>query len=220
FLKRLTIEYRCTILMPEQLSNPSSQTEMGNKRGITINDILPDHLRHDNRLVIVGCNPSPTAARTRVYYSGPQNQFWSLLRDSGLLLPEVAKLRNAALLPMHGIGITDLVKGRATACSSDVKAHEFKAGAALLSEKLRALGSIRVVVFNGKVVYEKFSGKRCEYGVQREKLNGATVIVAPSSSARAGRQSYQDKLRHWKSAASLATTGGTRPPEDQSSEPL
>src|ERR1700694_3322203 len=171
-------------------------------------NILPDHLGIDARLVIVGCNPSPTAARTGIYYSGPRNQFWALLRDSGLLPLQVADLRNAALLPAHGIGITDLVKGRATACSSEVRAHEFKAGAALLSQKLAALGSVRVVVFNGKVVYEKFSGKRCEYGVQREKMSAATVIVAPPSSTRAGRQSYRAKLSHWKIAASLVQTNG------------
>lgn len=173
------------------------------RHAINVSNILPDHLRDDNRLVIVGCNPSPTAARTGVYYSGPNNQFWTLLRDSGLLPAQEAKLRNAALLPLYGIGITDLVKGRATACSSEVNGSEFKAGAVLLSQKLRALGSVRVIVFNGKVVYEKFAGKRCEYGVQREKLNGAIVIVAPSSSARAGRQSYEEKLCHWRTAASL-----------------
>jgi len=171
-----------------------------------MSDILPDHLRNDNRLVIVGCNPSPTAAKTGVYYSGPNNQFWSLLRDCGLLPPEVAKLRNAALLPLYGIGITDLVKVRATACSSEVMAHEFKIGAAVLCKKLEAFRSIKVVVFNGKVVYEKFTGKPCEYGIQVEKLNGAAVVVAPSSSARAGRQSFEDKLRHWRSAASLMQT--------------
>jgi TDG/mug DNA glycosylase family protein len=172
-------------------------------------NILPDHLQNGVKLVIIGCNPSPTAAKTGVYYSGPKNQFWSLLADSGLLPVQVAELRDAALLPTHGIGITDLVKVRATACSSDVTALEFKSGAAVLSQKLAGLGNVRVVVFNGKVVYEKFSGKRCDYGVQNKKLNGANVIVAPSSSARAGRQSYKDKLRYWKTAALLMTEGET-----------
>jgi mismatch-specific thymine-DNA glycosylase len=178
-------------------------------------NILPDHLRGDSRMLIVGCNPSPTAAETGVYYSGPKNQFWSLLRDSGLVSPETAKLRNAALLPMYGIGITDLVKKRATACSGDVRAHEFKAGAAVLCKKLGALGGVQVVVFNGKVVYEKFTGKRCEYGVQGEKLNGAIVIVAPSSSARAGRQSYEEKLCHWRCAASLMKNGHSASSREQ-----
>ncbi|MBZ5540313.1 MAG: hypothetical protein LAN61_07305 [Acidobacteriia bacterium] len=37
------------------------------------------------RLVIVGCNPSESSVRAGHYYAGRGNQFWPLLRDSGVL---------------------------------------------------------------------------------------------------------------------------------------
>ena len=43
----------------------------------------------------------------------------------------------------------------------------------------------KVVCFNGKSIYEAFSGRRkLEFGLQPETLEGISMFVVPSSSAR------------------------------------
>lgn len=157
---------------------------------------LPDYLPKGMKLVIVGCNPSLVAARTGFYYSGRGNQFWSLLHDSGLL-PERLKPIDTERVTEFGIGLTDLVK-RPTKGSDGVSRREFAEGRDVLDRKLKTIGCPRVIVFNGKVVYEQFTKRRCNYGLQKDVLYGAKVYVLPSTSRRCARMSYKQKLRHFR----------------------
>ena len=157
---------------------------------------LPDYLSQGCKLVIVGCNPSLVAARTGFYYSGRGNQFWPLLHDSGLV-PERLKPTDTERISEFGIGLTDLVK-RPTKGSDGVSSWEFGEGRDVLDRKLRTIGCPRVIVFNGKIVYERFTGRRCEYGAQDHLLYGAQVYVMPSTSRRCARTSYKQKLRHFR----------------------
>ena len=144
---------------------------------------LPDLLPKGSKLVIVGCNPSPVSARIGCYYAGRGNQFWSLVHESGLV-PERLMPLDSVRVTEFGIGLTDLVK-RPTKGSSDVLAREFAAGRKALHRKLKRIGP-SMIVFNGKVVYEKFSGRPCKLGLQKEKLYGAQVFVLPSTSGENG----------------------------------
>jgi TDG/mug DNA glycosylase family protein len=162
----------------------------------TLTDLLPK----GSRLIIVGCNPSPVSARLGCYYAGRGNQFWSLLHESELV-PEPLRPLDSVRVTEFGIGLTDLVK-RPSKSSSDVLAREFAAGRKLLHRKLKRIGP-SVLVFNGKVVYEQFTGTRCQYGLQKERLYGASIYVLPSTSTRCARTSYQQKLRHFKSVFKL-----------------
>lgn len=157
---------------------------------------LPDHLSKGSKLVIVGCNPSLTAARTGFYYSGRGNQFWPLLNDSGLLQKPL-ECKDAKRLNEFGIGLTDLVK-RPTKGSDGVSTREFVEGRDVLHRKLKTIDCPRVIAFNGKIVYEQFIGRKCEYGLQKDRLYGAKVYVLPSTSRRCGRISYRQKLRHFR----------------------
>jgi len=161
---------------------------------------LPDLLPTGSKLVIIGCNPSPVSARIGCYYAGRGNQFWSLLHESGLV-PERLRPLDSVRVTEFGIGLTDLVK-RPSKSSSDVLAREFAAGRKLLHRKLKRIGP-SVLVFNGKVVYERFIGTRCQYGLQKERLHGASVYVLPSTSGRCARTSYQQKLRHFRGVHKL-----------------
>jgi TDG/mug DNA glycosylase family protein len=162
---------------------------------------LPDYLSRGSRLVIVGCNPSVTAARTGLYYSGRGNQFWSLLYDSGLV-PERLRPLDTVRVTEFGIGLTDLVK-RPTKSSGDVLTREFGEGRDLLHRKLKRISCPRVIVFNGKIVYERFIRKKCNYGLQDHLLYGAKVYVMPSTSRRCARASYSQKLRHFRNVFQL-----------------
>jgi TDG/mug DNA glycosylase family protein len=166
---------------------------------------LPDLLPKGSRLVVIGCNPSPVSARIGCYYAGRGNQFWSLLHESGLV-PERLRPLDSVRVTEFGIGLTDLVK-RPTKGSSDVSTREFAAGRKALHRKLRRIGCPSVIVFNGKVVYEQFTGTKCEYGLQKERLYGATVYVLPSASTRCARTSYKQKLRHFRGVCKLLCDG-------------
>ena len=157
---------------------------------------LPDYLPKESRLVIVGCNPSLVAALTGFYYSGRGNQFWSLLCDSGLV-PGRLRPVDTERVTEFGIGLTDLVK-RPTKGSDGVSKREFGRGRDVLMRKLETLSCPRVIVFNGKIVYEQFKGRKCDYGLQKERLYGAAVYVLPSTSRRCARTSYRQKLRHFR----------------------
>lgn len=157
---------------------------------------LPDYLSKGSKLVIVGCNPSLVAARTGFYYSGRGNQFWPLLHDSGLV-PERLRPADAYRVCEFGIGLTDLVK-RPTKGSDGLSTLEFAKGRDVLRRKLEAISCPRVIVFNGKIVYEQYTGRKCDYGLQKERLHGAVVYVLPSTSRRCARTSYRQKLRHFR----------------------
>jgi len=165
---------------------------------------LPDLLPKGSKLVIVGCNPSPVSARIGCYYAGRGNQFWSLLHQSGLV-PERLRPLNSVRVTEFGIGLTDIVK-RPSKSSSDVSSREFAAGRKALHRKLKGI-SPSVIVFNGKVVYQQFTRTRCQYGLQKERLYGATVYVLPSTSTRCARTSYKQKLHHFRAVFKLANKG-------------
>jgi TDG/mug DNA glycosylase family protein len=174
---------------------------------------LPDYLSKGSKLVIVGCNPSLVAARTGFYYSGRGNQFWSLLHDSGLV-PERLKPIDTERVTEFGIGLTDLVK-RPTKGSNGLSRRDFTEGRDVLNGKLKTVGSPRVIVFNGKIVYEQFMRRKCDYGLQKEQLCGAKVYVLPSTSRRCARTSYRQKLRHFRNVFQLAQWREENPEGDK-----
>lgn len=132
------------------------------------------------KLVIVGCNPGDRSARVGHYYAGRQNEFWPLLYDAGIV-PELLDSKDDKRLIEFGVGLTHLVK-RATRHADEIERHEFAEGRILLAQKLEEFAP-RVIAFNGKMVYEKFSQSKCRLGLQKKKLYGAHVFVLPASGA-------------------------------------
>jgi TDG/mug DNA glycosylase family protein len=160
---------------------------------------LPDYLRRGMKLVIVGCNPGDRSARVGHYYAGRSNVFWSLLYRSGVV-PEPLEYKDDKRVIEFGIGLTDLVK-RATPGIEQIERQEFAEGRILLARKLEQC-TPRVIAFNGKLVYEKFTQRPCKLGLQNEKLYGAQVFVLPSTSAQnvSGRGQH---LRYFRQLARL-----------------
>jgi TDG/mug DNA glycosylase family protein len=145
----------------------------------TLMRTLPDQLRPGMKMIIVGCNPGERSARVGHYYAGRGNMFWPLLYESGIV-PELLEYKNDKRLLEFGIGLTDLVK-RPTRGVEDLERQEFAEGRVLLSQKLQEFAP-RVVAFNGKIAFEKFSQRVCKLGLQKDPLYGARVFVLPSSS--------------------------------------
>jgi TDG/mug DNA glycosylase family protein len=97
--------------------------------------------------------------------------------------------------------MTDLVK-RPTRGVEEIERQEFAEGRVLLAQKLEDLKP-RVVAFNGKMVYEKFTGRPCKLGLQKEKLYGAHVFVLPSTSGLNAGTERGVKTRYFKKLAAL-----------------
>jgi mismatch-specific thymine-DNA glycosylase len=159
---------------------------------------LPEYLRPGLDLVFVGINPGRRSAETGHHYAGRGNAFWPLLYESGLV-PEPLSYEDDWRAPEFGIGLTNLVQ-RWSPSMSDLSLEEMRKGAERLRQNLRRYRP-RVVCFNGKGIYEVFKGRRCAYGLQPERAEGALVYVMPSTSGRTAGLTRADKLAHFRELA-------------------
>jgi mismatch-specific thymine-DNA glycosylase len=161
---------------------------------------LPDYLRKGMKMILVGANPGDRSARVGHYYAGRGNQFWPMMYESGVI-PEPLGYEDDRRVLEFGIGMTDLVK-RPTRGVEEIERQEFSEGRVLLAQKLEDLRP-RVIAFNGKMVYEKFTGRVCKLGLQKEKLYGAQVFVLPSTSGANAGTARGVKTRYFKKLAAL-----------------
>jgi double-stranded uracil-DNA glycosylase len=161
---------------------------------------LPDYLRRGMKLVLVGCNPGERSARVGHYYAGRGNQFWPLMYEAGVI-PEPIGYEDDRRIIEFGIGLTDLVK-RPTRGIEEIERQEFAEGRVLLGQKLEEHRP-RVVAFNGKMTYEKFAGRQCKLGLQKEKLYGAHVFVLPSTSGQNAGAEKAVKVRYLRKLAAV-----------------
>ncbi|XP_072181543.1 uncharacterized protein [Diadema setosum] len=156
---------------------------------------LPDILVQNLDIVIIGINPGLMAAYKGHHYAGPGNHFWKCLYLSGLV-PEPMTCMDDVRLPDFGVGFTNIV-GRTTRGSADLKRKEIKEGAKIVVEKIQKYRPL-IACFNGKGIYEIYSGKKdFEVGRQPETIPGTetVVYVMPSSSARCSQfPRAQDKV--------------------------
>lgn len=161
---------------------------------------LPDYLRKGMKMILVGANPGDRSARVGHYYAGRANQFWPILYDSGVI-PEPLGYEDDRRLVEFGIGLTDLVK-RPTRGVEEIERQEFAEGRVLLAQKLEDVRP-RVIAFNGKMVCEKFMGRSCKLGLQKDLLYGAQVFVLPSTSGKNTGTDRAVKSRYFKQLAVL-----------------
>ncbi len=159
---------------------------------------LPDYLRPGLEVVFVGFNPGDRSSRIGHYYAGRGNQFWNFLFESGLVPMRLQPEDDHRVLDF-GLGLTDVVKRWSTS-SNDLGSADYQKGVPELRSKLRRAAP-RVVAFNGKVAYEKFSGRRAQLGWQRGTAEGARVFVLPSTSGRNGSLTRAEKLVYFRRLA-------------------
>lgn len=75
----------------------------------------------------------------------------------------------------YGIGFTNMVQ-RATKGSADLTRKEIKEGCRILLEKLQRFRP-KIAVFNGKLIFEVFSGKKdFNFGRQPECVEGTDTV--------------------------------------------
>lgn len=145
---------------------------------------LPDYLTTDLDIVFIGINPGVLSAFKGHHYAGPGDHFWKCIYLAGLI-PEPLAAEDDFKLTNFKIGFTNVV-ARTTKSSQDLTRKELKEGGKILLNKLQKFQP-KIAVFNGKGIFEIFSGKKdFLFGKQPEKIEGTqtNIWVMPSSSAR------------------------------------
>ncbi len=91
------------------------------------------------------------------------------------LVPEPMTADDDFKLLHYGIGFTNMV-ARATKGSADLTRKEIREGGRVLLEKLQRFRP-KIAVFNGKGIYEVFSGKKeFTFGKQPEYIDGTNTV--------------------------------------------
>jgi TDG/mug DNA glycosylase family protein len=135
------------------------------------------------------------------YYAGRGNAFWPILFQGGVV-PEPLDYHDDKRVIEFGIGLTDLVK-RPTKTVDELTREDYAEGRIVLSQKLEEYAP-HVVAFNGKHTYERFSQRKCKFGIQKELLYGARVYVLPSTPGSI-TESNAENLRHFRKLAQLVS---------------
>lgn len=109
--------------------------------------MLPDYLEPELDVVFVGTSVATASANQGHYYSGPGNKFWEFLWEAGLTGERLLVPEQDATVCTYGIGLTDVVKGRASSSDNLLRASDYDVSSFL--EKI-ARYTPRVVAFNGQ----------------------------------------------------------------------
>lgn len=148
----------------------------------TLEDLLPE----SPRAVIVGVNPAPTSVQAGHYYQGQLGQrLWQRLTRSGLLSIAADQWEDDAAVSAR-FGLTDVVQ-RPTPSADDLLPGEREHGAALLREKLCAVGPA-AVIFTFKDAATAMVGPVRGFGwIDGPTLEGSKVFVMPGPYEARGR---------------------------------
>lgn len=108
--------------------------------------MLADILKPGLTVVFVGTSVSETSASRGHFYANASNKFWPLLAATGLTEGKRLRPVDDARLPDFGVGLTDLVKGRAASSDARLRGEDFDVAAFLrkMESHLPA-----VIAFNG-----------------------------------------------------------------------
>ena len=148
--------------------------------------VLPDYLRPGLRVVFVGTAVGDASARRRHYYAGPNNAFWPLLHETGIVDVRLGP-EDDARFDEFGIGLTDIVKDVHTSADSELSEETLGGGVRPLVAKLRK-AEPRVVCFNGMNAYTAFRGRRAlSFGLTKDRIGASRVFVVPSTSGRVSK---------------------------------
>ncbi len=136
------------------------------------------------KLLFAGINPHPGSDARGVPFSN-NKLFWYLLSRAGLIDEPEALLRQDALLQemyrtrfnqVYGLGFLNIID-RPTKDITLLKKGEELEGRRRMEAVIRK-EKPRVVCFVGKVVYEKWSGrKKCDFGWQEDIFDSKAFVM-------------------------------------------
>lgn len=145
--------------------------------------VLPDYLGPGLKIVFVGTAAGDVSARRRHYYAGPNNVFWRLLHEVGIVDDRLGP-QDDARVTEYGVGLTDLVKDVHSGDDSQLSSESLDSGVGPLAAKLVEAGPA-FVCFNGMTAYTAFTGRRASsFGLTEDGIGASRVFVVPSTSGR------------------------------------
>ena len=157
-------------------------------------------MRPPVRILFVGINPGVRSAMTGHHFAGFSNRFWKLLHDARIV-PEPIGYEDDERLPEWGMGITNLI-GRATPGIDTLKPIEYVEGLRVLRRKVRRWKP-EIVAFVGVTVFRAAFAlpprTPVRLGVQRDRFEGARVVVLPNPSGRNANFSYAEMVAAFRS---------------------
>ena len=164
-------------------------------------ETLPDYLRPDLDIVLIGLNPSSRSVEAGHYFANPRNRFWKAVSAANIVGRPVGPEDDASLMA-HGIGFTDVVK-RPTRQASGLTAADYRRDAPMLREKLLRHAP-RIACFHGLTAYRAYlrhgegikTAENLELGRQDLEIGASRVFVLPNPSPANARYSL-DELASW-----------------------
>ena len=164
---------------------------------------LPDYLRPDLDIVLIGLNPSPISVKAGYYYANPRNRFWHALNGSCLIDQKLQPGEAAVqlLFNEYAIGFTDIVK-RPTPMGNALRAADFRKGAAELKRKLLDYQP-RIAWFNGIINFSNYLkfvesiNMPIVCGAQDYRLGKIRFFVMPNPSPANASYSLNDLIDHY-----------------------
>ena len=163
---------------------------------MTTNDILPDVLIPNLKLVICGSAVSTQSSQAGSYYAGQGNKFWKILHETGLTDRLLLTSQYRELLH-YQIGLTDVAK-KAAGVDAQIQQDDYDAAA--FAERMEHFKP-RIICFNGKKAAAVFRSRQHNRTVKTNEIGygvlpqptlqySPILFVAPSTSAAA--QTYWD----------------------------
>ena len=158
---------------------------------------LPDYLRPDLDIMLVGINPGAYSAQVGHYYARPGNRFWRAANQAGIFSEPLGPESDSRVLEF-GVGLTDVVK-RPTATANELRAADYRRWAPVLRRKIRRYRP-RIVCFQGIGGYRSYLRygeglaplPRLRPGRQDLRLEASVVFLVPSPSGLNARYSFDD----------------------------
>ena len=141
---------------------------------------IPDVLVPRLDVVFCGINPGLWSGATGHHFARPGNRFWPALHRSGFTPRQLAPAEQEQLVE-YGLGLTNLA-ARATARADELTAEELRAGAEVLTGKLRDR-EVRWLAVLGVTAYRvAFGVPKAVVGEQPVTFGSTRVWVLPNPS--------------------------------------
>jgi len=156
---------------------------------------LPDHIRHDVRLLFVGINPGLRSAEIGHHYAGHSNRFWKLLHEAHLV-PIPLSCQDDWRLPEWGYGLTNLID-RPTSGIQELTPSDYSEGKEILLDKVYRFRP-QLVVLLGLTIRDALfphqgpakTKSRPPVGLQPYVFGEVPVFVLPNPSGRNAHYSF------------------------------
>lgn len=141
---------------------------------------IPDVIAPGLSVLFCGINPSLYSGATGWHFARPGNRFWAALHGAGFT-PQLLRPSEQELLPMYGLGVTNLV-ARATARADELSADELRAGGRRLRRLARRAEPDWIAVVGVTAFRHAFEAPDARIGPRTETIGPAKVWVLPNPS--------------------------------------